>query len=584
MKPLVALMLAIAMLAVSPALSGVQSDAGAMVRLLKSGRLPPERVASVVNLVCQRGNEDDLAYVYGEAVKPDAFTGDIRRQALEGLAAAAQTRKVHPKVDAGALAALVDDRDPTTARAAVRLAAAWKAPALAAPLASRVLDARTSDESRRLALGALLAIGGEPTRETADKLLASENLRLRAYGVAALASLDLEAAAQRAAALLADPVMSAHFDVLFGAFLDRQGGSEQLAAAIAAISIPADTGKIALRHIYLAGRSDQALVDVLSKSAGLDVEKAPPTPEELKRLSAEALAKGDPVRGEAIFRRADLGCLKCHAISGAGGDVGPDLSPVGATSPVDYVITSILQPDLSIKESFLTRNFITSGGMIHQGIVVDRDDNRVIVKDATGQKITIPTADIDEESEGRSLMPKGLASFLTHVEFLDLARFIGELGKPGPYAVRSQPTIQRWRYLKETPAELADQVPDAQAFARHVLGADPSQWLPAYGCVAGGLPLGELTTDGRKVLYLRGEIDITAPGEVEIGFNTARGITAWVDDRQLAADVPRTVTLDRGLHKITLRIDTGKRDSRELRVVVEKPPGSTVVYTVVGGP
>ena len=119
---------------------------------------------------------------------------------------------------------------------------------------------------------------------------------------------------------------------------------------------------------------------------------------------------------------------------------------------MDYVLTSILQPDLSIKESFLTRNFITTDGMIHQGIVVDRDDNRVIVKDATGQRITIATADIEEETEGRSLMPKGLAVFLTHAELLDLARFLGELGKPGPYAVRSQPTIQRWRVLKEVPA------------------------------------------------------------------------------------------------------------------------------------
>ena len=234
-----------------------------------------------------------------------------------------------------------------------------------------------------------------------------------------------------------------NIDLLLDAFLDRQGGGEKLAAAWRQRPMPGDTAKLALRHMYLAGRSDAPLVDVLSKAAGIDAEKAPPTPEELVKLSAEVLATGDPQRGEAIFRRGDLGCLKCHSISGAGGDVGPDLSPVGATSPVDYVITSILHPDLSIKESFLTRNFITTDGMIHQGIVVDRDDKRVIIKDATGKRVTIPSADIEEESEGRSLMPKGLASFLTQPEFFDLVRFVGELGKPGPYAVRSQPTIQR---------------------------------------------------------------------------------------------------------------------------------------------
>jgi len=47
--------------------------------------------------------------------------------------------------------------------------------------------------------------------------------------------------------------------------------------------------------------------------------------------------------------------------------------------------------------------------------------------------ITIPTADIDEEIEGKSLMPQGITKFLTHDEFLDLAKFISELGKPGDY-------------------------------------------------------------------------------------------------------------------------------------------------------
>src|SRR5207249_876116 len=107
------------------------------------------------------------------------------------------------------------------------------------------------------------------------------------------------------------------------------GGAEKLAVALAPATISADTAKLALRHLYLEGRSDAPLVEVLSKAAGLDADKAPPTAEELKALAAEVLAMGDPARGEAVFRRGDLGCLKCHAVSGAGGDVGPDLSPVG---------------------------------------------------------------------------------------------------------------------------------------------------------------------------------------------------------------------------------------------------------------
>ncbi len=107
-------------LSLAPAAVRAQ-DASAMVRLLKSGRLPPERIGAVLKLACERGNEQDLAYIYEQATKPDGFSADLRRQAIEGLATAAQTRKVRPHVPAEGLLALLDDRDPATARAAVRL-------------------------------------------------------------------------------------------------------------------------------------------------------------------------------------------------------------------------------------------------------------------------------------------------------------------------------------------------------------------------------------------------------------------------------------------------------------------------------
>ena len=47
---------------------------------------------------------------------------------------------------------------------------------------------------------------------------------------------------------------------------------------------------------------------------------------------------GDPSRGEEIYRRAQLGCVTCHAIGGAGGKVGPELTSLGASAPLDYIM------------------------------------------------------------------------------------------------------------------------------------------------------------------------------------------------------------------------------------------------------
>jgi len=555
----------------------------ATTRLLKSGRLPPERVGTVLNLVFQRGGAEDLAYVYSQAVKPDTWTTDVRRQALDGLAGAAQTRKVIPEVPLETLGELIKTGDAATQRAALKLAGAWKATPLAGSVSALAVAPETSDTARQAALDALTVIGGDPARETAEKLLASDNPHLRSFGVNGLAGFDqMKAAAQAAEILSAPTTTSENVDLLLSAFLGRKEGSDHLAAALGDAKIPPDTAKQVLRQMYLIGRSDPALVNALSAAAGISADPPPLTPDDLKKLSAEVMAKGSLPRGEQIFRRGDLGCMKCHAVSGAGGDVGPDLSPIGSTSPTDYIVTSILNPDLSIKESFLTRLFATSDGLIHQGIVVDRDDKRIIVKDGAGLRTTIAAADIEQEEEGRSLMPKGLAGFLAHAEFLDLVRFVGELGKPGEYAVRTQPTIQRWRYLKATPEGLTDHAPNPAEFEQQILRAAEDQWAPAYGKVAGGLPLDELAVGDRKVLFLRGEVDVTEPGELEVKLDSPEGVTVWADDKPLAGESLRA-PFETGRRAITFRVDTRERKNRDLRVTIEKPSESAAVYTVVGG-
>lgn len=88
--------------------------------------------------------------------------------------------------------------------------------------------------------------------------------------------------------------------------------------------------------------------------AGIALDQKPPTAEELQQLISEVAAKGRRGTGEAVFRRSDLSCLKCHSIARAGGQVGPELSAIGSISPVDYVANSILVPNLAVKEQFVT--------------------------------------------------------------------------------------------------------------------------------------------------------------------------------------------------------------------------------------
>ena len=203
----------------------------------------------------------------------------------------------------------------------------------------------------------------------------------------------------------------------------------------------------------------------------------PLSPSELTALVAEVAAKGDPARGEQVFRRADLNCMSCHSVCKAGGDVGPDLSAVGQISPPDYIINSILNPDQAIKEQYHTLVVLTVEGQVFQGIVTDKDEQRVVLKDATGASRVVPVASIEDQKPGGSLMPKGLANLMTRAEFVDLVRFLSELGKPGPYAIRAVPAIQRWKVLKGVGRGPVERDPDRQ----RVPGPGPSSRARAVG-------------------------------------------------------------------------------------------------------
>jgi len=561
-----------------------------LVKFLRSGRVPAERQGTVVEMIGKRGTADDLGFLIEKALDPNGFTPANRLRAVDALAEAALTRNLRPAGDLARLSPLIagKDADPALKLAAVRLAGLWKAEALGGALRSIAAAPEVTGALRAAALDALAAIGGKAGRASIEALAGADKpVAVRAQAVAALARLDVGAAAARAVEVLRD-AGKGHDDLtgMVAAFLNRRDGADTLAAAIGRSALPADSARLALRAVYVLGRSDPGLVSALTKAAGIDAEVKPLEKADLDRLLADVASQGDPARGEAVFRRADVNCAKCHALSGAGGGVGPDLSSVGSSSPVDYLINSIMLPDQAIKEEFRTLVAVTADGRIFQGIVADRDDKRIILREATGELRTIPAADVEESKEGGSLMPKGLVNFLTRAEFVDLVRFLSELGKPGPYAVHATPTVQRWRFLKPVDDELTKQVPSEASLRTFALEADAAHWLPAYARTAGALPLGELAGEaGSKVLYLQAEVEVSLGGKVDVALDAPDGVTAWVDDRPAPAfHGPRfAAELTTGRHKLTFRVDTAARKEPTLRVEVLRPAGSAVEYAVVGG-
>lgn len=87
---------------------------------------------------------------------------------------------------------------------------------------------------------------------------------------------------------------------------------------------------------------------------------------------------GDPAKGKKIFF-GDVGCSTCHMVGGVGGVLGPDLSRVGASRSVAYLIDSIRDPDKELSSGMTDPNN-------HYGLPLVYDTVTVIT--ASGEKIT----------------------------------------------------------------------------------------------------------------------------------------------------------------------------------------------------
>ena len=276
--------------------------------------------------------------------------------------------------------------------------------------------------------------------------------------------------------------------------------------------------------------------------------------------------------------------MKCHCINRAGGPVGPELSAIGVSSPVDYIVNSILNPNLAVKEQYVNTVFLLDSGNVLSGVVIDRDDDRILIRDSQGKTITIATADIENEKEGKSQMPQGLTKFLTNDEVIDLIKFISELGKSGPFEIRKIPSIQRWHVMTNPPQELTGEVPHLEHIRELVLNSTPEQWTSAYGKVSGVLPLAELRTgQSPSAMILQGDIQVNEAGKLAFALTSSEKFQVWLDDQPMDSKTQFEAQLEPGRHRVTLRIEPSVNESPELKVEISRGQDSAAQFEVVGG-
>ena len=461
--------------------------------------------------------------------------------------------------------------DDAIASAVAATLGAWKVQEAGPALLAVLRDRKRTEIVRRAAAVALGALGGNDFAVELRTLAASGTSAERYLAVGGLVNLELKEAAAVAAKLLAQDPGDGDPVVLVMAFVQRAKGTGALVGTLRSVKLhPAVVKSLAEFH-RKTGRLPSGIVRRLQGASSATLA-ARLLKEKRKVLITDVENLGDPARGEMIYRRKELACMSCHGIGSVGPEIGPNLAAVGAAATTAYMVESILEPNKSIAEHYENMMFTLSDNSVRVGVVTFKSDKEVVIRDSTqpGSEIRMPTVTIKKTQTMPSLMPAGLAGQLrSRQEFLDLAKFISVLGRPGRYANDERPVIRKWSLL-----------PSAQPNPTLAGAPDDGEWAPAYSLVSGELPATDLAVG--PAVFARGYLEVQVAGRVRILLNDTRGLRLWVDE--LAANnLAAPIQLERGRRTLTFLIDRSKREGAGLRVELAPASGSPAKFRPEGG-
>jgi putative heme-binding domain-containing protein len=262
------------------------------------------------------------------------------------------------------------------------------------------------------------------------------------------------------------------------------------------------------------------------------------TPQAWAKLVQE---RGNAAKGELLYHSNRLNCVQCHQIGGAGGKLGPDMSTIGASAPLDYVIESVLQPAAKVKEGYHGVSYTLSDGGAMTGVPFEENATAVRIRVPGGLEMDVPKAKIKSTEIIGSLMPAGLVEALSEEEKVNLFAFLGSVGRPGAFDASNGGVARSWRVLAKAEDALAGRALTAAAAAYTLTDGRllPEHWeMPLAAAGAAG----EVFAVAKFQIGAAARVDLSVSG----------GQKVWVDGQPFQ---PGARAFEAGEHTVVVSVN-----------------------------
>jgi quinoprotein glucose dehydrogenase len=144
---------------------------------------------------------------------------------------------------------------------------------------------------------------------------------------------------------------------------------------------------------------------------------------------AETLFGGNRFAGRNIFNNNSTAqCVRCHAVGGTGGAVGPSLTHIGDVLTREQLLQSLVEPSARLAPGYGTVSLTLKDGQIVNGTLAKESAEELTINTSDAEPLVIPVARIAKRENMPSGMPP-MGLLLSKREIRDVVEFLVNLKK-----------------------------------------------------------------------------------------------------------------------------------------------------------
>lgn len=141
----------------------------------------------------------------------------------------------------------------------------------------------------------------------------------------------------------------------------------------------------------------------------------------------ETLYGGNRWNGRDVFNSNPTAqCVRCHAVNGSGGEVGPPLDNIANILTREQILEALIEPSARLAPGYGTVNLTLTDGQMVSGVPLEENSKELLLRTAEAEPMRVPKGRIKKRENSVSSMP-AMGRLITRRELRDLMEYLGSL-------------------------------------------------------------------------------------------------------------------------------------------------------------